>query len=58
VTPNDPARLGAWTDRYVGDFDFLTSTLAKYPKGALVWDETILCACRTYAARVWECCAV
>lgn len=53
IVPNDPARLGTWSTRYVGDYDFLVSTLATYPKDAVVWNETILCACRSYADRVW-----
>lgn len=28
VVPNDRNRMGTWTNRYEGDFDFLTSTLA------------------------------
>jgi hypothetical protein len=27
VTPNDPERLGSWTDRYAGDWDFIEETL-------------------------------
>lgn len=46
VTPNDPARLGAWGLRYEGDFDFIVSTLARYPQGALVWDQTVTYICR------------
>lgn len=54
VTPNNPGKLGRWTPRYIGDFDFLTSTLAHYPRRDLIWDDTILCACRAYADRVWD----
>jgi hypothetical protein len=46
VVPNDPARLGRWGTRYEGDFDFCTSTLALYPDGSLVWDETVIYVCR------------
>ena len=42
VTPNTPGRLGVWGNRYEGDFDFIVSTLAAYPKDALVWREEIL----------------
>lgn len=50
VVPNVPDRLGVWGDRYEGDFDFVTSTLAKYPKGEreVVWDSTIIYGCRTF----------
>lgn len=46
VTPNDPARLGTWSSRYVCDFDFCVSTLAHYPPDALVWDSTVTYLCR------------
>lgn len=46
VCPNDPARLGVWGRRYEGDFDFIVSTLAKYPPDALVWDATVTYVCR------------
>lgn len=39
VVPNDPARLGRWGKRYEGDYDFITSTLAKYPADSVVWRE-------------------
>jgi hypothetical protein len=44
VVPNDPARLGKWGQRYVGDYDFVVSTLALYPGGeeALVWREEVI----------------
>jgi glycosyltransferase involved in cell wall biosynthesis len=46
VTPNDPARLGQWSSRYVCDYDFCVSTLAHYPPDALVWDSTVTYLCR------------
>ena len=30
VAPNDKERLGLWTDRYEGDFDFIVDTLSRY----------------------------
>jgi hypothetical protein len=42
VVPNDTARLGAWGRRYEGDFDFLASTLAKYPPDSLVWRDEVI----------------
>jgi glycosyltransferase involved in cell wall biosynthesis len=53
ICPNDPGKLGQWTERYQGDLDFLVSTLTHYGPKALVWDTTILAACRDYADRVW-----
>jgi glycosyltransferase involved in cell wall biosynthesis len=46
VPPNYPTRLGRWTKRYEGDYDFCVSTLANYPPTALVWDTTVTYACR------------
>lgn len=46
VVPNDPERLGQWGKRYAGDYDFIVSTLAQYPQAALVWDTTVIQACR------------
>ncbi len=43
VPPNKPERLGRWSGRYAADYDFITSTLAKYPEGqsAVVWEQAI-----------------
>jgi hypothetical protein len=41
VAPNDPQRLGSWTDRYEGDFDFIAETLAHYPEEP-VWCPEII----------------
>lgn len=46
VIPNDPQRLGRFGIRYEGDFDFISSTLALYPAGSLIWNEEIICNCR------------
>lgn len=46
VTPNLPGRLGTWTDRYNGDFDFIVSTLALWPQDAVVWREEIISIAR------------
>lgn len=40
AVPND-WRLGEWTPRYEGDFDFLTSTLAKHDQPP-IWHERII----------------
>lgn len=39
IAPNKPEFLGQWSGKYAADYDFITSTLAKYPEGyqALVW---------------------
>jgi hypothetical protein len=39
--PNRPDQLGRWSDRYEGDFDFLTSTLELHPDPPLVHDELV-----------------
>ena len=40
--PNVPDKLGLWGNRYIGDIDFFTGTLALYPKDALVWREEVI----------------
>ncbi len=42
VHPNQPSRTGRWGRRYAGDLDFIRSTLAKWPPGALVWREEVI----------------
>jgi len=44
--PNDPAMLGTWGVRYEGDFDFIASTLALYPAGAVVFRPEVIAAWR------------
>lgn len=52
VAPNVPEKLGQWSTRYEGDFDYITSTLAHYPEGP-VWHDTITYGCRQYGRRAW-----
>lgn len=44
--PNDPPRLGVWGARYAGDYDFISSTLALYPPGVLVWRDEVIAVWR------------
>lgn len=44
VPPNDPARLGQWSCRYGGDFDFIQTTLAHWPDGPAWFDDVIALA--------------
>ena len=46
VVPNDPWALGRYTERYQGDYDWITSTLLKYKPGDLVWIDHVICHCR------------
>ena len=46
VVPNIPNRLGTWTDRYEGDYDFIVSTLAKWPPDSLVWRPEVIALAR------------
>lgn len=39
--PNQPEKLGAWGRRRIGDYDFIVSTLANFPDGAVWHPETI-----------------
>lgn len=46
VAPNDPQRLGRYTSRYGGDFDFIKGTTDYYDR--IVWDEEIICHVRPH----------
>lgn len=48
VFPNIPERLGRWTDRYQGDFDFIRSTLDLWPNkdADVVWCEDVIAVAR------------
>lgn len=52
VFPNRAEWLGEWGDRYEGDYDFIRSTLDKWPGGenAVVWRPNILTDCRKAVA--------
>jgi hypothetical protein len=45
VTPNIKGKLGAWGERYGGDFDWLVSTLAHWPEGP-AWNDEIIADAR------------
>lgn len=51
VTPNIPAQLGRYSDRYEADYDFIMSTLEFYPQNALVWSDTLTYRCAPGLAR-------
>lgn len=40
--PNVTEKLGTWGERYEGDYDFITSTLACYGAGSVVWRPNIV----------------
>lgn len=46
VCPNVPEKLGVWTGRYCGDFDFIHATLSFYPPEAVVWRREVISQCR------------
>jgi glycosyltransferase involved in cell wall biosynthesis len=48
VFPNIPERLGRWTARYQGDFDFVRSTLDLWPNkdDDAIWREEIIAIAR------------
>lgn len=48
VTPNIKERLGRWTERYQGDFDFIRSTIDLWPNkdADIVWDERVIAFAR------------
>lgn len=41
IAPNVPGRLGAWSDRYAADFDFIEGTMRHYAPDDLVWRDEI-----------------
>ena len=45
VLPNDKGRIGRYSARYEGDFDFFTETEPLWP-GGFVWLEDVIVACR------------
>lgn len=44
VVPNVPERLGVWSDRYNGDWDFIRSTIDLWPNkdADIVWRENLI----------------
>lgn len=44
VVPNIPSQLATWGRRYGGDYEFIRSTVDKWPgqDAAIVWDETVI----------------
>lgn len=44
VVPNIPEKLGKWTCRYAGDYDWIVSTLQHWPDGPAWYDDVIACA--------------
>lgn len=45
VFPNDE-KLGRFTCRYQGDFDYIRSTLDNYPPDTAVWVDDVICRAR------------
>jgi glycosyltransferase involved in cell wall biosynthesis len=52
VVPNRPDRLGTWTNRYEGDFDFAAETVAKW-RGQVEWRREFLGIGRPAPERNW-----
>ena len=48
VVPNRREWLGTWTERYEGDYDFIRSTVDRWPGGddGVVWVADLLADCR------------
>lgn len=44
VCPNVPGKVGRWTERYEGDFDFIVDTISCWPEGPLWRPEVIALA--------------
>lgn len=43
IPPNVKGRLGKWSGRYEGDYDFISGTVAFYGPDAVVWHEEVIC---------------
>jgi hypothetical protein len=53
VTPLVPGLVGAWGDRYEGDFDFISSTVDLWG-GRVEWhDQEVIAICRPTAGTDW-----
>lgn len=46
VVPNVPEKIGKWTDRYEGDFDFIEETLRLWEPLAPVWRQEVIVLAR------------
>jgi glycosyltransferase involved in cell wall biosynthesis len=51
VVPNVPSRLGVWTPRYPGDFDFIEETVNRW--GGAQWEREIISLCRPTRSKDW-----
>ncbi len=54
VLPNKPELFGTWGDRYEGDYDFIRSTVDRWPGGeqAIAWRPNIVADCRPVRSRL------
>lgn len=52
VAPNDPSRLGVWTNRYEGDWDFIRATCQRYAERQ-VWVPDLIGLARPTEAECW-----
>jgi len=46
VCPNDLGRLGRWSDRYAGDWDFVNETVAFYGLTKILWRDEVIAIAR------------
>lgn len=55
LIPNLPKKVGRWTSRYEGDFDFLLETLSYYPEGekSVVWKDEFVAALKSHKMGVF-----
>jgi len=54
VCPNDPEKLGTWTSRYQGDYDFITETIGLH--GGLervIWQPEVIAQAQPADAEDW-----
>jgi Glycosyl transferase family 2 len=54
VCPNDPAKLGTWTHRYQGDYDFILETIGRWGgPGRVVWQPEVIAQAQPPEAEDW-----
>lgn len=46
VVPNQPDKIGTWTDRYAGDYDFIAETLKLWEPLEPVWRQEVIALAR------------
>ncbi len=46
VTPNLPGKVGRYTERYNGDYDYIVDTLSRWPPDSALWVDKLIAIAR------------